>query len=155
MSNASAQSLRYLEQQHCTKQWRLVVDSLANALATLEPALKQSILHRTGQQMAESFSLDVQPSLAALTKQLNEFWFQLDWGYVEISLKQERLYLEHHHCPVPYGRYDSHAYASLSMVLEGFYSTILAQQGGEDSARVIFMQSGNPMIFEYKNQENA
>lgn len=153
--NNGTQPMRYLEQQHCSKQWRLVIDALSSVLATLEPTQKQLLMHRTGAEMARSLTLEVQPSLAALNKLLNEFWYDLDWGYVEIGLRQDKLYLEHYHTPVPYGRCDSHAYVALSLLLEGFYSEVLEQQGGEANAKVLFMQSGNPMIFEYKNQEHT
>ncbi|WP_417760653.1 cellulose biosynthesis protein BcsD [Shewanella sp.] len=152
MNKLTQQPLRYFEQQHCSKQWRLVIASLGDALANLDVALRQQVLHSTGQQMAQSLSLTVQPSLAALNQQLNDFWFDLDWGYVDIGLRQDALYLEHHHCPVSFGRYDSHAYVALSQLLEGFYSYILEQQGGDSSAKVVFMQAGNPMVFGYKDQ---
>lgn len=152
MSKLPQQPLRYFEQQHCSKQWRLVIASLGEVLATVDAELRQSLMQRTGQQMAQSLSLPVQQSLAALNQQLNEFWFDLDWGYVEIGLRQDALYLEHHHCPVPFGRCDSHAYVALSQLLEGFYSYILEQQGGDTSAKVVFVQAGNPMVFGYKDQ---
>lgn len=155
MTNLPQHGLRYFEQQHCSRQWRLVLTSLADSLATLAPELQQDVLHRTGTQMADSLDVDVQPSLAALSQKINAFWHELDWGYVEIAIKQEQLYIEHYHCPVPFGRYDSHAYVLLTHVLEGFYSQVLWAQGGDAHAKVTFLQTGNPMLFGYKNQEQG
>lgn len=137
-------------------QWLPVLRSLAAELAENVPAEKLRLMFfNVGGRLAsdvESRFESVQ-TLAELENEINEFWLQLNWGWIHFSEQDGFININHQAAPLAESFGDDALSWSVGL-LEGFYQALFKILGAGDGMTVraidgecadmqIFLRFGN------------
>jgi hypothetical protein len=136
MSNAGFEN--YFRGQQVSLQWLPVLRALALELtASADSAALRQLFFKVG----ERFAKDVQErfesvqTLSELEEALNEFWAQLNWGWVSFSESKGHIQIEHQALPLAEAFGDEHLLWTVGL-LEGFYQSIFVVLGAGESMKV-------------------
>ncbi len=129
---------QYFRSQQISMQWMPVLRSLALELerhASVEDL--RSLFFNTGKNLAEELSSHCEDvaTLTQLQEVINDFWMQMNWGWVEFSEANSAVEISHHAAPL------AEAFGEASLVwsvglLEGFYESIFKILGASDEMHV-------------------
>ena len=128
----------YLRTQQVSLQWLPVLRSLA---AELSANASEQGLRRLFFKVGERFATDVETrfaevqTLAELEDELNEFWTQLNWGWVNLTEDNGAIEIAHQAAPIEEAFGDDALPWSVGL-LEGFYQTVFSVLGAGDSMSV-------------------
>lgn len=128
----------YLRTQQVSLQWLPVLRALA---AELSASASEQGLRRLFFKVGERFAKDVETrfaevqTLAELEDELNEFWTQLNWGWVNLAEDNGAIDIVHQAAPIEEAFGDEATSWSVGL-LEGFYQTVFNVLGAGDSMSV-------------------
>lgn len=121
----------YFRGQQISLQWLPVLRAMANELAAHTDSQD---LHRLfvniGENLANNAKEDFNgvQTLDQLETTLNDFWWQINWGWVELNEVQGYIDITHQASPLAEG-FGQDALSWSTGLLEGFYQTIFAVLG--------------------------
>lgn len=129
---------QYFRTQQISLQWLPVLRALAIELQRHASTEDLRILFaNTGKQ----FATEIVPrcagiaTLSELEETLNEFWMQLNWGWVKISESSAVVVIVHQAAPLAEAFGDSSLAWSVGL-LEGFYDAVLKLLGASADMHV-------------------
>ena len=128
----------YFRSQQVSLQWLPVLRALALELSsTFDAASLRQILFKVGERFAKDVEERFQEvqSLAELQESLNEFWAQLNWGWVQFAEVKGAIEIEHQALPLAEALGDDSLVWSVGL-MEGFYQTVFSVLGAGDSMKV-------------------
>ncbi len=121
--------------------WRTFLRGLATELDALTPDARSSILHATGQKMAQLLPLVAVDSLEALELEMNLVLAEIGWGRIQLAVLESERCVSMVHMGLPHISSGGEPPGSwLAPVLEGLYQGWMGQQPGADNsfnARII------------------
>lgn len=128
----------YLRTQQVSLQWLPVLRSLAAELSenASQEGLRQ-LFFKVGGRFANDVEArfeDVQ-TLAELEDELNEFWTQLNWGWVNFTEANGLIEIAHQAAPLEEAFGEESIGWSVGL-LEGFYQTVFQVLGAGESMKV-------------------
>jgi len=128
----------YLRSQQVSLQWLPVLRALASELTAnaSEQGLRQ-LFFKVGERFAKDVAArfeDVQ-TLVELEEYLNEFWAQLNWGWVSLTEGDGFIGIDHQAAPLEEAFGEEANRWSIGL-LEGFYQTVFTVLGASDSMTV-------------------
>ena len=128
----------YFRSQQVSLQWLPVLRAMAQELAANVSAEGlRTLMFRAGERFAaevEGRFQDVQ-SLTELEEGLNEFWSQLNWGWVALSEGTNCVEIDHQASPLAEAFGEEAALWSVGL-LEGFYETVFRVLGAGETMKV-------------------
>jgi len=134
----SANFENYFRSQQVSLQWLPVLRALALELsANADAAALRQLFSKVG----ERFAKDVQErfesvqTLAELEESLNEFWTQLNWGWVSLTEAKGAIEIDHQAAPLAEAFGDDQLVWTVGL-LEGFYQSIFVVLGAGDTMKV-------------------
>jgi hypothetical protein len=128
----------YFRAQQVSLQWLPVLRALAAELA--ENASPQG-LRQLFFKVGERFAVDVEArfedaqTLVELEDELNEFWAQLNWGWVNFTEANGMIDIAHQAAPLEEAFGEGTTVWSVGL-LEGFYQTVFRVLGAGESMKV-------------------
>lgn len=148
-----AEFRRYFREQQVSLQWLPVLRALAAELESREsPEVLRNLFSAMGRRLASEAStqLGSPDTLSELAQNLNDFWSQMNWGWVTLLEQSGSLEIQHHAAPL------AEAFGDDSLVwscgfLEGFYQTTLEALGAQASMSVQWVDmadEGSTLVFE-------
>lgn len=135
---AQANFEQYLRIQQVSLQWLPVLRALAGELERHASAEDlRALFFNAGKQFAAEIAPRCEgvDTLSALQETLNEFWLQLNWGWVEIAESGGAVVIEHHAAPLAEAFGDSALAWSVGL-LEGFYEEVFKLLGASADMHV-------------------
>jgi hypothetical protein len=130
--------INYFRSQQVSLQWLPVLRALALELsASADAAGLRQLFFKVGERFAKDVEerfQDVQ-TLAELEEYLNEFWAQLNWGWVHFSESKGAIDIEHQAAPLAEAFGDESLVWSVGL-LEGFYQTVFIVLGAGNTMKV-------------------
>ena len=150
---ADAEFRRYFREQQVSLQWLPVLRALAAELESREsPEALRSLFSAMGQRLASEAGAQLgnPETLADLQQGLNDFWSQMNWGWVTLLEHSGSLEIRHHAAPL------AEAFGDDSLVwscgfLEGFYQTTLEALGAQAGMTVQWVDmadEGGTLVLE-------
>lgn len=128
----------YLRTQQVSLQWLPVLRALAAELSeNASPEGLRQLFFKVGERFAsdvEDRFEDVQ-TLMELEDELNEFWAQLNWGWVNFTEAGGLIEISHQAAPLEEA-FGEEANAWSVGLLEGFYQTVFRVLGAGESMKV-------------------
>lgn len=126
-------SLAYYARQHCSMQWFAFLGAFAEEFGPQIPAAELRVLMaRLGRSMAKRISAPSGNTVEELEDSINGIWFNMDWGWVKLTEKDDGLFVEHHASPTM-DAFGEDALAWSPALLEGIYADWFAAIDGKDS----------------------
>jgi len=128
----------YLRSQQVSLQWLPVLRALA---AELSANASQEGLRQLFFKVGERFARDVEArfegveTLPELESELNEFWAQLNWGWVNFTEVSGQIDIEHQAAPLE-DAFGEEAIGWSIGLLEGFYQTVFGVLGAGNAMKV-------------------
>jgi hypothetical protein len=120
--------LDYLLERQISPQWRGMLTALATEFeAQIGRDELRLLMHRVGSRFAAAHPLPACGSTAELARALNDYWQEMDWGYVELADESESLRIVHYCAPLQ--AFGGTALAWTPAFLEGVYQTWLSALG--------------------------
>jgi hypothetical protein len=130
--------INYFRSQQVSLQWLPILRALALELsANADAAGLRQLFFKVGERFAKDVEerfQDVQ-TLAELEEYLNEFWAQLNWGWVHFAEANGAIEIEHQAAPLAEAFGDESLAWSVGL-LEGFYQTVFTVLGAGDTMKV-------------------
>ncbi len=129
---------QYFRSQQVSMQWMPVLRSLALELERNASAEDlRSLFFNTGKNLAEELSSHCEDvtTLSQLQEIINDFWLQMNWGWVELSEANAVVEIVHHAAPLAEAFGESSLTWSAGL-LEGFYESIFKILGASDEMHV-------------------
>lgn len=134
----------YFRAQQVSLQWLPVLRAMAAEMSEQMDAedLRQLFFH-VGERFAQDAGDCFQgaQSLIQLEDSLNDFWSQINWGWVSIKEVQEHIDISHQSAPLAEAFGDEALVWSIGL-LEGFYQNVFRVLGASDSMMVC--RAGKP-----------
>lgn len=142
MANDTLQ--QYFRNQQVPLQWLPILRSMALEMASYADAksLRQMFFN-----IGERFAKDAEDrfqdieTLDQLQQSLNDFWFRLNWGWVELTEVKGYIDIVHHAAPLAEAFGDEALEWSVGL-LEGFYQTVFSVLGASD--KMVARSIGEP-----------
>ena len=128
----------YLRTQQVSLQWLPVLRALATELSA--NASEQG-LRRLFFKVGERFAKDVEArfaevqTLEELEDELNQFWTQINWGWVNLAEADDAIEIVHQAAPIEES-FGEEALPWSVGLLEGFYQTVFTVLGAGDGMSV-------------------
>lgn len=124
----------YFRGQQVSLQWLQVLRALAFEMSAYAEAKDLRLLFF---KIGEHFANDTEDrfhgvqTLAQLEETLNDFWSQINWGWVD--LKEVKSYIDITHCAAPLAEaFGEEALGWSVGLLEGFYQSVFKVLGASD-----------------------
>lgn len=139
---------QYFRTQQISLQWLPVLRSLSIELerhASVEDL--RILFSNTGKKFAEEIAPRCEgiSTLSELQETLNEFWMQLNWGWVEISESSAVVQISHQAAPLAEAFGESSLAWSVGL-LEGFYDEVFKLLGASADMHVsVVMEESTAM----------
>lgn len=128
----------YLRSQQVSLQWLPILRALAAELAAnaSENGLRQ-LFFNAGVRFAKDVETRFESvqTLAELEDELNEFWSQLNWGWVNFTEVDGLIEIKHEAAPLEEALGEEAMCWSVGL-LEGFYQTVFSVLGAGDTMKV-------------------
>ena len=145
----------YAQRNSCALQWRTFLALLTGELeARIDQRTAENFYRQVGTRMAEAMPLPVCNSLTDLHLAVAAMWERLDWGWVEFADEGKALRITHGAYPVAMLPDEPATTPGwLGLVLEGVYSSWLAQLGGTGlvaRCRDLAVEPGQPFVFDVR-----
>lgn len=153
MNDAEA-SLAYYARQQCSSQWFAFLGAFAEEFGQQIPVAELRVLMaRLSRSMAKHIPAPSGSTIEELEESINTIWFNMDWGWVRLTEKDDGLFVEHHASPTMH-TFGEDALAWSPALLEGIYADWFAAIGGKDSplrlTQVEPLQVGDAaLVFRY------
>lgn len=148
-----AEFRRYFREQQVSLQWLPVLRALAAELESREsPEVLRSLFSAMGQRLASEAGAQLgdPDTLAELQQSLNDFWSQMNWGWVTLTEQAGSLEILHHAAPLAEAFGDEALVWSCGF-LEGFYQATCQGLGAQASLSVQWVDmadEGSTLVFE-------
>ncbi len=129
----------YFRSQQVPLQWLPILRAMALEFsANFDEAALRQLFFRVGEHFAEDVEDRFQgvQTLADLEEYLNEFWAQLNWGWVELTEVTGAINIVHQALPLAEAFGDDCMVWSVGL-LEGFYQTVFHVLGAGDGMKVL------------------
>ncbi len=136
MSNATIEN--YFRSQQVSLQWLPVLRALASELtANADAAALRQLFAKVGERFAKDVQerFEAVQTLAELEEALNEFWTQLNWGWVSLTEAKGAIEIEHQAAPLAEAFGDDHLRWTVGL-LEGYYQSIFMVLGAGEAMKV-------------------
>ena len=145
----TAALLDYFAQQQTSVQWRGFLAALAQEFdSQLETSQLRQLMARIGARFASSHPALGCATLDDFAAFLNGLWTSLDWGYVNLTERDEYLLIEH--CCAPLGAFGEEAGRWTPAFLEGAYQTWLSALGAQGLSVVQTSAFGEDSSLEFR-----
>ena len=131
-----SESLDYLLQHQCSRQWKGFLSALATEFASqIDVGELRALMSRVGVRFGKMMALPVCTNIEDIQYAMNAVWHEMDWGWVEIEERDRALSISHFCSPlvVAFGK-DMQPWTPA--FLEGVYQQWLAALGASESLRV-------------------
>jgi hypothetical protein len=129
---------QYFRAQQVSLQWLPVLRSLAMELErNASPEDLRDLFFKTGEKFSEAIGTRCEnvSTLTQFQDTINEFWSQINWGWVEFT--EANAVVEIHHQAAPLAEAFGDASLAWSVgLLEGFYESIFKILGASDEMHV-------------------
>ena len=126
-------SLAYYARQQCSIQWSAFLAAFSEEFGQQIPVAELRVLMaRLGVSMAKNLPVPGGNTIAELEDSINSIWFNMDWGWIKLTEKDDGLFVEHQACPVLFAFGDD-ALAWSPAILEGIYAHWFTAIGGKDT----------------------
>ncbi len=143
----------YFRSQQVALQWLPVLRAMAQEMsASAETADLHSLFLNIGRHFANNAadSLRDLQTLDQLEEGLNDFWWRLNWGWVELSEVQGYIEIAHHAAPLAEA-FGEEALAWSAGLLEGFYQTVFTALGANPNmAARLAGETGDGMLLRFR-----
>ncbi len=129
----------YFRSQQVSLQWLPVLRALALELsASADTQGLRQLFCKVGERFAKDVEERFQEvqTLIELEEYLNEFWAQLNWGWVHFTEAKGAIEIEHQAVPLAEAFGDEALVWSVGL-LEGFYQTVFSVLGAGDTMKVV------------------
>ena len=133
MSNDKLQN--YFRGQQVSLQWLPVLRAMASEMsAHTEAKDLRNLFFKIGERFANDTGELFQgaQSLAELEKSLNDFWSQINWGWVDLNEVKGHVDITHQAAPLAEAFGDEAFEWSIGL-LEGFYQRVFSVLGASDT----------------------
>lgn len=135
-----AKDINYKIQRECSRQWRMVLASIAQELAI--PS-QQGSFHEWGQRVGMRYAAQATlpdcSSLKDLEEAITARWQIMDWGWVNLDDQGKNLLIVHHGArngELPTSAFGDDTPAWTPAFLSGAYQQWLASLGAGEQLRV-------------------
>jgi hypothetical protein len=128
----------YFRGQQVSLQWLPVLRAMATELtANADPQSLRQLFFKMGQRFASDVEDRFQgaQTLTELEDELNEFWAQLNWGWVNFSEAAGFIELAHQASPLAEA-FGEDALGWSVGLLEGFYQTVFNVLGAGEAMKI-------------------
>lgn len=120
---------KYIAQRQICNQWQPFLSAFSMEFSQQIPIAELRVLMiRLGKLMAEKLPMPAGNTLASLEESINAIWLDMDWGWVQLSEKNEGLFIDHHVSPLCVA-FGAEALSWSSAILEGVYQYWFAAIG--------------------------
>lgn len=120
--NDLEENMAYFGRRQCSEQWQVFLNAFAGEFGQQIPVAELRVLMaRLGTSMAQSLPAPIGNTIAELEESINSIWFDMDWGWVRLTEKDDGLFIEHHLAPLQ-GAFGEDALAWSPAILEGIYA---------------------------------
>ena len=144
-------SIKYYTEQQVSHQWRNFIGAMgAEFGAQLNEDDLRKLMARIGMRFADSFDVSQCTTLDELQQSVNQFWADLDWGWVEFSESEDLLDIRHLCSPLR-AAFGVACFGWTPAFLEGVYQRWFDITGIDPSLRVQQVESpdtDNQLIFK-------
>lgn len=135
-----AKDINYKIQRECSRQWRIVLASMAQELAdSSQHGSFNELGQRVGMRYAAQAALPECSSLKDLEKAITARWQIMDWGWINLDDQGENLLIVHHGAgngDLPASAFGDETPAWTPAFLRGAYQQWLASLGAGEQLRV-------------------
>lgn len=135
-----AKDINYKIQRECSRQWRMVLASMAQELADSSQQKSFNELgHRVGMRYAAQAALPACSSLKDLEEAITARWQTMDWGWINLDDQGKNLLIVHHGArngELPISAFGDETQAWAPSFLSGAYQQWLASLGAGEQLRV-------------------
>lgn len=144
----------YYARQQCSTQWFAFLGAFAEEFGSQIPVAELRVLMaRLGRSMAKHIQAPSGNTVEELEDSINGIWFNMDWGWVKLTEKDDGLFVEHHASPTM-SAFGEDALAWSPALLEGIYADWFSAIGGEDSPLQLIQVAppqdcNTPLAFRY------
>lgn len=136
--------IAYLSAKNCSQQWAFFLQALAQELNGAMPAQDVRMLMRQiGQRAAVEMPLENCSTVQDIQAAVNDYWSELNWGWVELSEQSSALELRHYCAPLLHA-FGAQAQAWSPAFLEGVYQQWLSSLGAGQALQVRQQSELNP-----------
>ncbi len=125
----------YFRRQQVSLQWLPVLRAMASEMSEHTDAEDlRHLFFKIGERFAKDTGdlFEGVESLAQLEEGLNDFWSQLNWGWVELSEVQGHIDIAHRAAPLV-DAFGEDAFAWSIGLLEGFYQSVFSVLGASET----------------------
>lgn len=141
----------YFNSQHCTKQWQSFIQVFIEEIyQTAGDEDACSFLRHMGARLAKIHPVALYDSIEELERSMNRILSSLDWGWVQIQVRETSLVFYHGAFPLPsFGKAESEREARVfSALLEGLYHGWMVALGGSPDVIVQTLKAQPGQAFE-------
>ncbi len=129
-------NLDYFARQQCSIQWGAFLAAFAGEFGEQIPVGELRVLMaRLGKSMAENMPMPAGNTIAELAESINDVWFEMNWGRVDLVEKEDGLFVEHHLAPLQ-GAFGDEALAWSPAILEGIYAHWFSAMGASSALQL-------------------
>jgi len=112
---------KYIARRQISAQWQPFLTAFSIEFGQQIPIAELRVLMaRLGKSMAEKLPMPAGNTIAALEESINAIWLEMDWGWVQLSEKNDGLFVEHHVAPLRTA-FGEDALSWSPAILEGVY----------------------------------
>lgn len=137
----------YFRSLRKSRQWHDWLQALAGELPSLDRGVSETLLRAVGHRLALSAQVPQCQTLGELETAINADFGQKDWGWVLLHEAGTSLRIDLHEPPT----LDSEETGGLILVptLEGFFTTLLRNQGADNSMMARKTAGDWPRLVEF------
>ncbi len=122
-------SLDYFAKQQRSIQWGAFLAAFAGEFGEQIPVGELRVLMaRLGKSMTQGMPTPSGNTVAELQDSINEIWFDMNWGWVQLLENETGLFIEHHAAPLQ-SAFGDQALAWSPAILEGIYAHWFSAMG--------------------------
>lgn len=142
------QVINLLKQQK-NQQWGFFLHALAHVLAQqLSEADLHSLMYSIGLEAAKEIPVEGVSTVQELEKALNQFWFEVQWGIVELKEVDSKLQIEHACSPL-LAMFGEDACVWVTGFLEAIYYAVFQRLGAGEELKVKWVDQENKSVFYF------
>lgn len=148
-----AADLSYLAERAFDPQWRLFLESLASELFENFAAEEaRGFFRQIGTRIAKQMQLGPSSTVPELEQALNAALQIVGWGYVQLFVQDNGMFIVHRAYPGSYTGISHQAWHNaFAAMLEGVYTLWLQAQGGASGMRAQLQEDSisNALVFKF------
>jgi hypothetical protein len=128
----------YFKQQQVTLQWLAVLRAMAQEMsAQVDAKVLRQLFFKIGYRFAKDTDsiLERVETLDQLEEIINNFWAQINWGWVSFNESDDCIEIRHSACPIGQAFGECSINWSIGLI-EGFYQAVFEKLGAGENMLV-------------------